>query len=92
MKEEHINIMTTINDNINLRYQIYSLKVDGELDKPVTRPILTRERANKYFSDCVQCAIVSIDEHGSIVEIIDKNLTPIKETNKKPKIIKCFRR
>lgn len=80
--------MVTINDNINLRYQIYSLKVDGELDKPITRPILTRERANKYFSDCVQCAIVSIDEHGSIVEIIEKNIEPIKANNNKPKTIK----
>ena len=72
----------------NLRYQIYSLKVNGELDKPITRPILTRERANRYFNECVQCAIVSIDEYGSIIEIIDKNLTPIKEINKKPKTIK----
>jgi hypothetical protein len=51
---------------------------------------LTRERVNKYFSDCCQCALVSIDEYGSIVEIIDKDLTPIKEANKKPKIIKRF--
>lgn len=73
--------------NNNLRYQIYSLKVNGELDKPITRPILTREKANKYFSDCVQCALVSIDEHGSIVEIIEKNTEPIKANNK-PKTIK----
>jgi len=79
--------MATINDSGDLRYQIYSLKVNGELDKPITRPILTRERANKYFSDCVQCAIVSIDEHGSIVEIIEKNTEPIKANNK-PKTIK----
>jgi hypothetical protein len=76
--------------NNNLRYQIYSIKINGDLDKPVTIPILTIERANKYFSDCCQCALVSIDEYGSIVEIIDKDLTPIKETNKKPKIIKRF--
>ena len=84
--------MATINDNINLRYQIYSLKVDGELDKPITMPILTRERANKYFSENIQCALVSIDEYGSIVEIIEKNLTPINEINKKPKIKKRQRR
>ena len=72
----------------NLRYQVYSLKINGNLDKPITRPILTRERANKYFSECVQCAIVSIDEHGSIVEIIEKNTEPIKTNNNKPKIIK----
>ena len=77
--------MATIN---NLRYQVYSLKRNGDLDKPITIPILTRERANKYFSDCVQCAIVSIDEHGSIIEIIDKNTEPIKTNNNKPKIIK----
>jgi len=80
--------MTTIKSHINLRYQIYSLKRNGNLDKPITMPILTRERANKYFSECVQCAIVSIDEHGSIVEIIEKNTNPIKNNNSKPKTIK----
>ena len=80
--------MATINDNINLRYQIYSLKVNGELDKPITRPILTRERANKDFNECVQCAIVSINEYGSIIEVIDKNKTLINENNGKPKVIK----
>ena len=79
--------MATIKSYTDLRYQIYSLTSNGELDKPITKPILTRERANKYFSDCVQCAIVSIDEHGSIVEIIEKNTEPIK-TNNKPKTIK----
>ena len=64
--------MATIKSCTDLRYQIYSLKRNGDLDKPITIPILTRERANKYFSDCVQCAIVSIDEHGSVVEIIKK--------------------
>jgi len=80
--------MATINDNINLRYQIYSLKVNGELDKPITIPILTRERANKYFNECVQCALVSINEYGSIIEIIDKNETLINESNRRPKVIK----
>jgi len=80
--------MTTIKSYTDLRYQLYSLKKDGNLDKPITIP-MTSERANKYFSDCVQCAIVSIDEYGSIVEIIEKNIEPIK-TNKpnKPKTIK----
>lgn len=72
----------------DLRYQIYSLKRNGNLDKPITIPILTRERANKYFYECVQCAIISIDEHGSIVEIIEKNTTPIKNNNSEPKTIK----
>ena len=80
--------MATINDSSDLRYQIYSLKVNGELNKPITRPILTRERANKYFSDCVQCAIVSINECGSIVEIIKKNTELIKANNNKPQTIK----
>ena len=79
--------MTIIKSHTDLRYQIYSLKRNGNLDKPITMPILTRERANKYFNECVQCAIVSIDEYGSIVEIIKKNTTPIK-TNNKPKTIK----
>lgn len=70
----------------DLRYQIYSLKSDGNLNKPITIP-MTRERANKYFSDCVQCAIVSIDKYGSIVEIIEKNTELIK-TNNRPKTIK----
>ena len=77
--------MATVKKIDNLRYQIYSLTTNGELDKPITKPILTRERANKYFSDCVQCAIVSIDEHGSIVEILEKDTTPLKIINKKPK-------
>ena len=80
--------MATIKSYSDLRYQVYSLKRNGDLDKPITIPILTRERANKYFSDCVQCAIVSIDEHGSIVEIIEKNTEPIKANNNKPKTIK----
>lgn len=80
--------MATIKSYSDLRYQIYSLKRNGNLDKPITIPILTRERANKYFSDCVQCAIVSINEHGSIVEIIEKNTELIKANNNKPKIIK----
>ena len=67
--------MATINKIDNLRYQIYSLTSNGELDKPITMPILTRERANKYFSDCTQCAIVSINECGSIVEILEKDTT-----------------
>ena len=80
--------MAAIKPYSDLRYQIYSLKRNGDLDKPITIPILTRERANKYFSDCVQCAIVSIDEHGSIVEIIEKNTESIKANNNKPKTIK----
>ena len=80
--------MATIKSCTDLRYQIYALKRNGNLDKPITVPILTRERANKYFNECVQCAIVSIDEHGSIVEIIEKNTEPIKVNNNKPKTIK----
>lgn len=79
--------MATIKSYTNLRYQVYSLKRNGDLDKPITIPILTRERANKYFSDCIQCAIVSIDKYGSIVEIIEKNTESTKADNK-PKTIK----
>lgn len=82
--------MTKITDNTNLRYQVYGLDNKGNLSNPITIPIHTKERCYRYFNDCVQCAIVSIDEHGSIVEIIDKDLTPIKETNKKLKFIKRF--
>ena len=82
--------METITDDINLRYQVYGLDNKGNLSKPITRPIQTKKRCYRYFTECAQCAIVSIDENGSIVEIIEKDLTPIKETNKKPKIIKRF--
>ena len=80
--------MAQIKSCTDLRYQIYALKRNGNLDMPITTPILTRERANKYFNECVQCAIVSIDEYGSIVEIIEKNTNPIKNNNNKPKTIK----
>lgn len=84
--------MATKEEIGNLRYQIYSLTSNGELDKPVTEPILTRERANKYFSDCGQCAIVSIDEYGTIVEILEKDTTPLTLINKRPKIKKHQRK
>ena len=80
--------MKVYKDDIKLRYQVYSLDNKGNLSKPITIPFLTKEICYSYFNECVQCAIVSIDEYGSIVEIIDKDLTPIKEVNKKPKIIK----
>lgn len=41
--------MATIKVYTDFRYQIYSLKRNGDLDKPITIPILTRERANKYL-------------------------------------------
>lgn len=83
--------MEKIKSYTDLRYQVYSLKTDGNLDKPITRP-MTMERVYKYYTDCVQCAIVSIDEYGSIVSVIEKNTTPLKIINKRPKIKKCFRR
>ena len=83
--------MEKIKPYTDLRYQVYSLKTDGNLDKPITRP-MTRERVYKYYTDCVQCAIVSIDEYGSIVAVIEKNTTLLKIINKRPKIKKCFRR
>lgn len=84
--------MTTKEEIGNLRYQIYSLTSNGELDKPVTEPILTKERAHKYFTDCGQCAIVSINEYGSIVKILEKDTTPLTIINKRPKIKKRQRR
>lgn len=80
--------MTTINKIDSLRYQVYALTKDGELKEPLTEPLLTREIANKYFTDCTQCALVSIDEYGSIVDILEKNTTPLKIINKIPKIKK----
>lgn len=84
--------MATKEESGNLRYQIYSLTSNGELDKPITEPMLTRERANKYFSDCGQCAIVSINEYGSIVEILEKDTTPVTIINKRPKIKKTSKK
>lgn len=81
--------MTTIKSYTDLRYQVYSLKRNGDLDRPITIPMLTKEVSNKYFSECIQCALVSIDEHGSIVEIIEKNTELIKSNNNnKPKTVK----
>lgn len=76
----------------NLRYQVYSLTKDGKLEEPLTEPLLTRERVNKYFSDCTQCALVSIDENGTIVEVLEKDTTPLTIINKRPKIKKRQRR
>ena len=72
----------------NLRYQVYGLKTDNSLDKPITIPIDTKERAYKYYTDCVQCALVTINENGVIVDIIEKNTNPINNKNKKPKTIR----
>ena len=72
----------------NLRYQVYGLKTDNSLDKPITIPIDTKERAYKYYIDCVQCALVAINENGVIVDIIEKNTKPINNKNKKPKTIR----
>ena len=77
--------MATVENNTNLRYQVYSLDNKGNLSNPITRPISAKERCYKYFNECIQCALVSIDEYGSIVEVIDKNLTPIKK-NKNLKV------
>lgn len=69
-------------DNTNIRYQVYGLDDKGNLSFPITKPILTKERCYKYFNECVWCAIVSINEHGSIIEIIDRNTTPTEVVNK----------
>ena len=79
--------MTTINKIDSLRYQVYALTKDGELKEPLTEPLLTREIANKYFTDCTQCALVSIDKNGTIVEVLDKDETVINK-HYKPKVIK----
>ena len=71
-----------------LRYQVYSLKRNGDLDKHITIPISTMERAKRYFDDCRQCALVSIDKHGAIVEIIEKNTTSMNNKNNKPKTLR----
>lgn len=80
--------METITDDINLRYQVYGLDNKGNLSNSITRPIHSKEKCYSYFNECKQCAIVSIDENGSIVEIIEKNIESIKNNNNKPKTIK----
>lgn len=72
----------------DLRYQVYFLKSNGDLGKRITIPISTLERAKRYFDDCRQCALVSIDKHGAIVEIIEKNTTPMNNKNYKPKTLR----
>ena len=61
------------------RYQVYDLDNKWNLSSPITRPLSSKERCYKYFNECVQCAIISINECGSIIEIIDKNLTSKEE-------------
>ena len=72
----------------SIRYQVYALKSNGKLDKPVTYPIATKRTAMKYYTECVQCALVAIDEHGAIVEILLENKTPIYSKKCKTKTVK----
>lgn len=72
----------------SIRYQVYALKSNGKLDKPITTPIATKRTAMKYYTDCAQCALVTINEHGTIVEILLKNKTPIYRKKCKTEIVK----
>ncbi len=72
----------------NLRYQVYELDPKGNLGKPLTIPILTRERALTYYEECFHCALVSIDENGAVVEVLEKNLEPKDTKDNKPRTIK----
>lgn len=72
----------------SIRYQVYALKSNGKLDKPITTPIATKRTAMKYYTDCAQCALVAINEHGTIVEILLENETPIHSKNCKTATVK----
>ncbi len=69
------------------RYQVYGLD-DGKLNKPITVPMDLLETAVKYFNDCIQCALVSINEHGTIIEVLIEKKAPIYDKKNKTKTIK----
>jgi len=81
-------IKEKVEETNNLRYQVYELDIKGNLGKPLTIPIPTKERALTYYEECFHCALVSIDENGTIIEVLEKNLEPKDIKDKKPKIIK----
>lgn len=68
-----------------LRYQVYGLDNNDKLDKPITIPMDRKETAIKYFNDCIQCALVSINEHGTIIEILAEKKAPIYDKKSKTK-------
>lgn len=71
----------------NFRYQVYSLKDDGSVNKPLTIPFERKDIALSYYNECVSCALVMINQCGSIVEILEKNLDFMCSHKKKEKYI-----
>lgn len=71
----------------DIRYQVYSLKDDGSVNKPITIPFERKNIALLYYDECVRCALVMINRYGSIVEILEKNLNFLCGHKKKEKYI-----
>lgn len=58
---------------VDFRYQVYGLKKDGSINKPLTTPFERKDIALSYYNECVRCALVRINQYGSIVEVLEKN-------------------
>lgn len=70
-----------------IRYQVYWLD-DGKSNKPITIPMDMIAVAMKYFNDCTQCALVLINEHGAIIDVLAEKKAPIYDKKSKTKTIK----
>lgn len=71
----------------DFRYQVYSLKDDGSVNKPLTTPFERKNIALSYYNECVRCALVRINQYGSIVEILEKNPDSASDNKKKEKYV-----
>lgn len=83
--------MTQEYKELSIRYQIYGIDDNGKLDKPITTPINAKRTAMKYYTDCIQCALVAINEHGTVVEILAEKKKQIYDKKQKTKTIKMRR-
>lgn len=54
---------------------------------PLTMPFESKDIALSYYNECVGCALVMINECGSIVEILEKNLDSASNHKKKEKYV-----
>lgn len=52
------------------RFLLYAVDSKGNLLKAITTAMHGRRLAEKYYSDCENVALVSIDENGAIIEIL----------------------
>lgn len=85
--EKSLSIHGQATNTEDFRYQVYSLKSDGSVNKPLTIPFERRDLALSYYNECVRCALVCINRHGTIMEIIEKNLNSLCSCKKKAKYV-----